>query len=243
MRTDSNASSITGIWNNGSTTSPRGVLYNGSEPLAWALSSVERNQPQLSNRTHLDTRVVPDSPLWPNATSRYQTYEPPQIKVVVQVGCEEDVATVLAFLQGQPRPRHDKYSGLVSRTEIDMQLLTGIEINANGDSARFQGGTFTQEVMGVLWKQGYVATTESCGCVGMVGLGLGGGHGRLQGRYRLVSDKYLGLNVVLANGTVITVSETSHPNFFLGMKRAGHNFSVVTSFELRIFPRQEETWY
>ncbi|RAH80150.1 FAD-binding domain-containing protein [Aspergillus japonicus CBS 114.51] len=238
------------------------------QSLAWALSFVETNQPRLSCRTSLNTVQVqaelgplllcstssvfgPDSPLWPNATSRYQAYDSPQIKVVVQVGCEEDVATVARYANAISLPFYtvNRGHGMTSTqgqfhgVEIDMQLLTGIEINANGESARFQGGTFTQEVMDVLWEQGYVAPTGSCGCVGMVGLGLGGGHGRMQGRYGLVSDNYLSLNVVLANGTAITVSETSHPDLFWGMKGAGHNFGVVTSFELRIFPRQEETWY
>ncbi|RAH47729.1 FAD-binding oxidoreductase [Aspergillus brunneoviolaceus CBS 621.78] len=236
-------------------------------PLAWAWSSVETNQPQLPSRTNLDTAQVqaalspllcstssvfgPDSPLWPNATSRYQAYEPPKIKVVVRVGCEEDVATVVRYANENDLPfftvnrAHSMTTtpGQFYGLEIDMQLLTGIDINPDGESARFQGGTFAQEVIDVLWEQGYVATTGSCGCVGMVGLGLGGGHGRLQGRHGMVSDNYLSLNVVLANGTTITVSDTSHPDLFWGMKGAGHNFGVVTSFELRIFPRQEETWY
>lgn len=42
--------------------------------------------------------------------------------------------------------------------EIDMQLLTGIDINPDGGSARFQGGMFAQEVIDVLWEQGYVAS-------------------------------------------------------------------------------------
>ena len=85
--------------------------------------------------------------------------------------------------------------------------------------------------------------TGSCGCVGMLGPGLGGGHGRYQGLYGLISDNFLKLNVVLANGTAITVSNSSHTDLFWGMKGAGHNFGVVTSFELNIYPRLVDTWY
>ncbi|KAK7966936.1 FAD-binding domain-containing protein [Apiospora aurea] len=41
------------------------------------------------------------------------------------------------------------------------------------------------------------------------GPGLGGGHGRWQGHFGLVSDNFVKLNTVLADGTAITISETS----------------------------------
>ncbi|RAL17397.1 FAD-binding oxidoreductase [Aspergillus homomorphus CBS 101889] len=193
----------------------------------------------------------PDSPLWANATSRYQEYKPPRVQVAVRVGCEDDVAKIVNYANENSLPFYTVNrghgmtitQGQFQGLEIDMQLLTGIEINSDGKSARLQGGTYTQEVIDVLWEQGYVTTTGSCACVGMMGLGLGGGHGRLQGSYGMVSDNFVSLNVVLANGTAIVVSETSHPDLFWAMKGAGHNFGVVTSFELRIFPRQVDTWY
>lgn len=77
----------------------------------------------------------------------------------------------------------------------------------------------------------------------MLGPGLGGGHGRYQGLYGMISDTFISLNVVLADGTPITVSDKSHADLFWGMKGAGHNFGVVTSFKAKIFPRNLDTWY
>ena len=77
----------------------------------------------------------------------------------------------------------------------------------------------------------------------MLGPGLGGGHGRLQNKYGLISDNMLKINAVLANGTAITVSADSHPDLFWAMQGAGHNFAAVTSFELKIYPRGPDTWY
>lgn len=76
-----------------------------------------------------------------------------------------------------------------------------------------------------------------------MGPGLGGGHGRQQGHYGLISDNIINLNVVLANGTAIRVNETSHADLFWGMRGAGHNFGIVTSFELRVYPREVDSWY
>lgn len=61
--------------------------------------------------------------------------------------------------------------------------------------------------------------------------------------YGLVSDGFIQLNVVLADGQAVTVSDNSHADLFWAMRGAGHNFGIVTSFEAKIFPRKVDTWY
>jgi FAD/FMN-containing dehydrogenase len=75
--------------------------------------------------------------------------------------------------------------------------------------------------------------TGTCECVSYLGPGLGGGHGWLQGRHGLVSDQFVSWNVVLANGTLITVDENS--DLYWGMKGAGHNFGIVTSMTSKVY--------
>lgn len=88
-----------------------------------------------------------------------------------------------------------------------------------------------------------ITATGSASCVGLLGPGLGGGHGRWQGYYGLVSDNFIKLNVVLANGSATTVSSDTAPDLFWAMKGAGHNFGIVTSFEMKIYDRGPDTWY
>jgi FAD/FMN-containing dehydrogenase len=85
--------------------------------------------------------------------------------------------------------------------------------------------------------------TGSSGCVGFPGAGLGGGHGRYEGQYGMMVDNFITLNVVLADGSTIQVSQKSHDDLFWAMKGAGHNFGVVTSLELAIHPRGSDTWH
>lgn len=79
--------------------------------------------------------------------------------------------------------------------------------------------------------------------MGLLGPGLGGGHGRYEGQYGLVLDNFLHLNVVLADGSEIAVSETENSDLFWAMKGAGHNFGIVTSAQLKIYPRKIDTWH
>jgi hypothetical protein len=124
-----------------------------------------------------------------------------------------------------------------------MANIRNIEIQPDGKSAWFGGGTYDGQVSRYLWEQGYVTTTGSCDCVSMMGPGLGGGHGRHEGLYGMIIDNVRQLNVVLANGSWIRVNETNHADLLWAMKGAGHNFGIVTSFEMNLFPRGPDTWH
>lgn len=124
-----------------------------------------------------------------------------------------------------------------------MANLRSIAIQPDGKSAWFGGGAYGGPVTTYLYDRGYVTTTGACDCVGLMGPGLGGGHGRHEGLYGMISDNIRQLNVVLANGKSIRVSKTSHSDLLWAMKGAGHNFGIVTSFEMNIFPRGPDTWH
>ena len=82
--------------------------------------------------------------------------------------------------------------------------------------------------------------TGTCECVGLLGPGLGGGHGWLQGQYGLIADQFLSMNVVLADGTLHTIDE--HSDLFWAMKGAGHNFAIVTEVTMKLFDQQFANW-
>ncbi len=82
--------------------------------------------------------------------------------------------------------------------------------------------------------------TGTCECVGYLGPGLGGGHGWLQGHYGLIADQFVSANVILANGSLITVDENSE--LFWALKGAGHNFGIVTSITSKIYDIQQPNY-
>ena len=77
--------------------------------------------------------------------------------------------------------------------------------------------------------------TTACDCVGFIAPVLGGGHGWLQGRYGLATDQLLSARLVLANGTVVEVSQGGNPDLFWALQGAGHNFGLVTQAKLKIY--------
>ena len=81
-----------------------------------------------------------------------------------------------------------------------------------------------------------LAALGTCDCPGVIGAMLGGGHGRLQGRYGLLLDQMLSARVILHNGTVVTASTTQNPDLFWGLRGAGHNLGIVTEATIQIYP-------
>ena len=61
----------------------------------------------------------------------------------------------------------------------------------------------------------------------------------------LVTDNIIEMNVVTADGSQIKVSLSSNSDLYWGMRGAGHNFGIVTSFNYRIFdyPKGQDTYY
>jgi FAD/FMN-containing dehydrogenase len=74
----------------------------------------------------------------------------------------------------------------------------------------------------------------SCPTVGIAGLALGGGVGVLSRQLGLTSDNLTAVQLVTADGSVVTCDATSDPDLFWACRGGGGgNFGVATSFTIR----------
>lgn len=75
--------------------------------------------------------------------------------------------------------------------------------------------------------------------VGLSGLTLHGGYGMSSRAHGLSLDQLVEAEIVLANGTSVTASESSNPDLFWGLRGAGSAFGIVTSFKFKTFKAPE----
>ncbi|KAI2786471.1 hypothetical protein POX_g08857 [Penicillium oxalicum] len=67
---------------------------------------------------------------------------------------------------------------------------------------------------------------------------LGGGHSPLSSIYGLAADQVLAMEVVLASGRFVTVTEQSNPDLFWALRGGGGGtFGIVTSVISRVYPK------
>jgi FAD/FMN-containing dehydrogenase len=117
---------------------------------------------------------------------------------------------------------------------IDLSTMHGVDVDPEAQVARVLGGSLLQELDGATQEHGLVCPVGVVGHTGVGGLTLGGGMGRLQRHWGYSIDNMLAVDLVTADGERLRVSEDEHPDLFWGMRGAGPNFGVVTSFEFRL---------
>ncbi len=124
--------------------------------------------------------------------------------------------------------------------QIDLRLMNDVYVDPGRRIARVRPGALTGDVVRETIPFGLVPVTGMSSEIGYGGITLFGGIGYRAPRYGKTCDNILSLDVVLADGSLVTASPTSHPDLFWAIRGAGDNFGVVTSFEVPLYPAPEE---
>lgn len=119
---------------------------------------------------------------------------------------------------------------------IDLSEMNGVHVDADTRTVRVQGGATWADVD---WETQVFELATPGGVVsdtGVAGLTLGGGLGHLRHKYGLSCDNLVSVEVVTADGEVVTASEEEHEDLFWALRGGGGNFGVTTSFEYQLHP-------
>src|SRR6478609_1144020 len=163
--------------------------------------------------------------------------------LVIQARSTAELVDALAFARQQPVPlairsgghgisgRSTNDGGIV----IDLSGLNSIEVL--DESTRRVGigaGARWSDVAAALAPHGWALSSGDYGGVGVGGLATAGGIGWLVREHGLTIDHLRAVDVVLADGARVRASEAENADLFWGIRGAGSNLGIVTSFEFEV---------
>jgi FAD/FMN-containing dehydrogenase len=120
---------------------------------------------------------------------------------------------------------HSTGDGLVV---VDLTAMTGLHIDPATRLVYAQPGLTAGAVTNALAAHGLAIPFGDTPTVGITGLTLGGGIGYLVRPHGLAIDHLEGVELVTADGRLITANANEHPDLFWALRGGGGNFGVVT---------------
>ncbi len=169
----------------------------------------------------------------------------PRPALVVQPESVADVVAAVRFAR-------DNHLGVAAQTTghgpqassddallIVMSKLNHVQVDAQAQTARIEGGAVWQNVLDQALPHGLAPLLGSAPHVGVVGYTLGGGLGWLGRKYGLAADSVRSVDLVTADGALVHASADENADLFWGLRGAGGNFGVVTAIEISLYPVAE----
>jgi len=109
-----------------------------------------------------------------------------------------------------------------------------VRVDVDNRLVRVEGGATWGDVDRETEPFGLVAVGGIVSTTGVAGLTLGGGQGWFRRTFGMTCDNLVSADLVTADGRLLNVNATAHPDLLWALKGGGGNFGIVTSFEFRL---------
>ncbi|KAH6661965.1 putative Reticuline oxidase-like protein [Halenospora varia] len=162
------------------------------------------------------------------------TYPETAAQVGEVVKCAGKTNKIQARCGGHSYANYALGGGDQNTIVVDLKNFKQFSMNENTWEATIGGGTKLADVTSKLISAGNRAIAHgTCPDVGIGGHATMGGLGPTSRMWGSSLDHVVGMEVVVANGSVVTASDTQNPDLFWAMKGAGSSFGIVTEFKFR----------
>ncbi|KAK9420837.1 putative FAD-binding PCMH-type domain-containing protein [Seiridium unicorne] len=209
-----------------------GLVYGDTCSIVLSTSSIEVDSPlsleytteQADYWSSSCASLIPTCIVFPKSADEVATV----IKVL------NDNNETFAIKSGGHNP-NNYFSSVQGGPLISTQRMDQVVLDQDTGIARVGPGIRLDEIAAELQGTGWTFVGGRIGNTGVGGLVLGGGLSYMSAQYGWAASSVIEYEIVLANGTVTTVSATQNPDLFKALKGGGNNFGVVTTYVLQTY--------
>lgn len=194
------------------------------------------------------TLVTPSDPGWVQAKMLWNPRLDVSPRAIAFCESTADVADVVVFARQQGWPvaarggRHSfaGYSNAAGGLVADVSRMRQIAYDPGSGTVEVGAGANVLDAYRNLVLAHSVALpVGTCPTVGLAGLTLGGGFGRMMRRAGILSDSLRAATVVLADGRVVRCDARTEPELLWALRGGGAGYGVVTSMRFAVQPKAD----
>jgi FAD/FMN-containing dehydrogenase len=186
--------------------------------------------------------ILPGSADYESARRVWNGFHDPHPAAVIRCSSTLEIAAAVRFAVERALPLAVRggghsfpgYGSCDGGIVLDLSPMSAVEVDRGRRIAVVGGGATWADVdrataaVGLAVPGGLVSTT------GVGGLTLGGGIGWLSRSWGLACDQLVAAEVVLADGSVTTASESDTADLLWALRGGGGNFGIVSRFDFRL---------
>jgi hypothetical protein len=126
---------------------------------------------------------------------------------------------------------------------IDLSKFKIVTVEAATKRVTVQGGALWSDVYAAIAPHNLAMAGPVINTVGVGGSSLMGGYGWLTGKHGMTLDNIVSVEMVLASGEIVHVSEHENEDLFRAVRGAGACFGVVTTFVFQAYTQDHMVWH
>ncbi len=171
--------------------------------------------------------LTPDHADFTSATAAWvaNTIHTPALVVLAETAHDITEAVRFARANGLPVAVQGTGHGAVAPIDGGVMINTcrmlGYSVDPVAKTVRVEPGVKWAHIIEDLYKHGLAGLNGSSTDVGIVGYTLGGGTGWFARKYGFAADQVIGFDLVTAEGELLNVTASSHPDLFRGVLGGG----------------------
>ncbi|KAK0448331.1 uncharacterized protein EV420DRAFT_1712324, partial [Desarmillaria tabescens] len=163
-----------------------------------------------------------------------------QVSIAIEAGAEQNIRVVSR--SGGHSYIANGLGGKNGSLVVDMSNFSNVTLDSSTNLAIIQPGCRLGDIALALNDYGRAIPHGHCSTVGLGGHAAHGSWGFVSRQWGLTLDHVVSAQLVLANGSITTVSAENNPELFWGV-RGSASFGIVTSYEFSTVAIPEEGTY